>query len=85
MTITSILKPLPIQDINDKQFFIPNYQRGYRWTEMQVQQLLNDIDQFIPIILNPKEGISSFYGLRPVVVKGRSVEKKQCHNLEGDW
>lgn len=42
MTITSILKPLPIQDINDKQFFIPNYQRGYRWTEMQVQQLLND-------------------------------------------
>ncbi len=35
MTITSILKPLPIQDINDKQFFIPHYQRGYRWTEMQ--------------------------------------------------
>ena len=52
MTITSILKPLPIQDINDKNFFIPHYQRGYRWTEMQVQQLLNDIDQFIPIILN---------------------------------
>lgn len=85
MTITSILKPLPIQDINDKQFFIPNYQRGYRWTEMQVQQLLNDIDQFIPIILNPKEGISSFYCLQPVVVKAMSVEKKQFHNLEGDW
>lgn len=85
MTITSILKPLPIQDINDKQFFIPHYQRGYRWTEMQVQQLLNDIDQFIPIILNPKEGISSFYCLQPVVVKAMSVEKKQFHNLEGDW
>lgn len=85
MTITSILKPLPIQDINDKNFFIPHYQRGYRWTEMQVQQLLNDIDQFIPIILNPKEGISSFYCLQPVVVKAMSVEKKQFHNLEGDW
>ena len=85
MTITSILKPLPIQDINDKQFFIPHYQRGYRWTEMQAQQLLNDIDQFIPIILNPKEVISSFYCLQPVVVKAMSVEKKQFHNLEGDW
>lgn len=85
MTITSILKPLPIQDINDKNFFIPHYQRGYRWTEMQVQQLLNDIDQFIPIILNPKEGISSFYCLQPVVIKAMSIEKKQSHNLEGDW
>ena len=85
MTITSILKPLPIQDINDKKFFIPHYQRGYRWTEMQVQQLLNDIDQFIPIILNPKEGISSFYCLQPVVIKAMSIEKKQSHNLEGDW
>lgn len=24
------------------QFFVPNYQRGYRWKESQVQQLLND-------------------------------------------
>lgn len=85
MTITSILKPLPIQDINDKNFFIPHYQRGYRWTEMQVRQLLNDIDQFISIILNPKEGISSFYCLQPVVIKAMSIEKKQSHNLEGDW
>ena len=85
MTITSILKPLPIQDINDKKFFIPHYQRGYRWTEMQVQQLLNDIDQFIPIILNPKEGISSFYCLQPVVIKAMTIEKKQSHNLKGDW
>ena len=85
MTITSILKPLPIQDINEKNFFIPHYQRGYRWTEMQVQQLLNDIDQFIPIILNPKEGISSFYCLQPVVIKAMTIEKKQSHNLKGDW
>lgn len=24
------------------QFYVPNYQRGYRWKESQVQQLLND-------------------------------------------
>ena len=28
------------------QFYVPNYQRGYRWKESQVQQLLNDIKEF---------------------------------------
>lgn len=25
------------------KFFIPSYQRGYRWTEQQVTDLLNDV------------------------------------------
>lgn len=29
------------------QFFVPNYQRGYRWKESQVQQLLNDLSEFV--------------------------------------
>ena len=28
------------------KFFIPSYQRGYRWTEQQVKDLLNDILEF---------------------------------------
>lgn len=44
-------------------FFIPGYQRGYRWTEQQVNDLLNDINEF-----EPKNG--SWYCLQPLVVKG---------------
>lgn len=35
-----------IDELLDKQFFIPHYQRGYRWTSQQVVQLLDDIDDF---------------------------------------
>lgn len=31
---------------NDKLYNIPEYQRGYKWTEQQVRQLLNDILEF---------------------------------------
>ena len=43
-------------------FFIPGYQRGYRWTEQQVNDLLNDINEF-----EPKN--DSWYCLQPLVVK----------------
>ena len=43
-------------------FFIPGYQRGYRWTEQQVKDLLNDINEFEP------ENVS-WYCLQPLVVK----------------
>ena len=36
----------PIKDIFGMSFFIPNYQRGYRWKEQQVIDLLNDIYSF---------------------------------------
>ena len=28
------------------KFFIPSYQRGYRWNDQQVEDLLNDINDF---------------------------------------
>lgn len=31
---------------NDKLYNIPEYQRGYKWTEQQVRQLLKDIHEF---------------------------------------
>jgi uncharacterized protein with ParB-like and HNH nuclease domain len=36
----------PINDLLGESFFIPAYQRGYRWTERQVVELLNDIRDF---------------------------------------
>ena len=40
--------PMPIADMLDGQyhFVIPSFQRGYRWEEKQVIDLLEDIKQF---------------------------------------
>jgi len=77
------LEPLPISELLDKQFFIPLYQRGYRWTELQVEQLLNDIESFSPKEI--KDGKKTFYCLQPVVVKEVSEETKLNNNLIGKW
>lgn len=45
------------------RYWIPAYQRGYRWTRLQVTQLLDDIWDFI------QHGAGDFYCLQPVVVR----------------
>ena len=57
-----------VSELLEKNFFIPSYQRGYRWTKQQVEDLLNDIYAFAV-----KKGKSEkeFYCLQPVVVKQR--------------
>lgn len=47
------------------QFEIPDYQRGYRWTKQNVEDLLKDFKEFLNS--DPKEG--EFYCLQPLVVK----------------
>jgi uncharacterized protein with ParB-like and HNH nuclease domain len=36
-----------IAELLNFKFFIPSYQRGYRWTEQQVKDLLNDVWEFM--------------------------------------
>ena len=36
-----------IKDLIGMSFYIPNYQRGYRWTRQQVRDLLGDIKEFM--------------------------------------
>ena len=36
-----------VKDILGMNFFIPSYQRGYRWKEQQVIDLLNGLSLFI--------------------------------------
>jgi len=48
------------------QFFIPAYQRGYRWSPLQVTQLLNDIGEFVQ---RPNPQPDEFYCLQPLVIK----------------
>ena len=52
-----------IGELLNYNFVIPSYQRGYRWDEIQVKDLLNDIYEFSQ---NNDEG---FYCLQPLVLK----------------
>lgn len=54
-----------VNELRGMKFFIPSYQRGYRWTEQQVKDLLNDVKEFI------QNKNSEFYSLQPLVVKKR--------------
>lgn len=56
------IKETAVAELLGMNFFIPGYQRGYRWTEQQVNDLLNDINEF-----EPKNG--SWYCLQPLVTK----------------
>lgn len=58
-----------INQLLDNSFFIPAYQRGYRWSKTQVEQLLNDIWDFANPTKNIQTNASSFYCLQPIVVK----------------
>lgn len=57
-------------------FFVNDYQRGYRWTVQQVLDLLKDIDGFDP----SKE---AFYCLQPLVVKKREVDREEYEVIDG--
>jgi len=69
-----------IYDVLGERFYIPNYQRGYRWTRKQVEDLLNDIWAFAQAPVD-KEG--EFYCLQPVVVKQRQWKNETGDNVDG--
>ena len=56
---------LSINDLLGNHFYIPYYQRGYRWTEHNVEDLLDDIFVFT-------KNTEKFYCLQPVVVKNKT-------------
>lgn len=63
-----LLKLKTVNDLLGLSFFIPAYQRGYRWTSKQVNDLLDDIWQFVRESGNSNSN-QEFYCLQPVVVK----------------
>ena len=52
-----------IGELKDYRFFVPSYQRGYRWTKDEVTALLDDVNEF-----ETKEGRQK-YCLQPLIVK----------------
>ena len=50
------------------KFFIPFYQRGYKWEKEHIKALLNDLWDFYEKILMEEDGYK-YYSLQPLVVK----------------
>ena len=73
----------PVEELLGKSFFIPDYQRGYRWKEQQASDLLEDIWTFYN-----KKGVDStaIYCIQPLVVqKKREItleDIKQKNSIE---
>lgn len=55
-----------IKELLELKFFIPSYQRGYRWDKQQIEDLLEDILEFSN--LGGKQN-GEFYCLQPIIVK----------------
>jgi len=67
-----------ITEILGLNFYIPEYQRGYRWTKDNVTQLLDDIWEY-----RTKGKAHTFYCLQPVVVKDAVWEDAQGKPVKG--
>jgi uncharacterized protein with ParB-like and HNH nuclease domain len=70
MSKENILKPIPVGDLLKQSdgkplynFYIPSYQRGYRWDTDEVNDLLEDLFEFI------YQDAQQKYCLQPIVVK----------------
>jgi hypothetical protein len=57
-----------ISELKGYRFFVPSYQRGYRWTEHEVRDLLDDINEF------STEG-GKRYCIQPLIVRLRKDGK----------
>ena len=66
-----------ISEILGMNFFIPSYQRGYRWEDRQVQDLLNDILEY------SKSKSEGFYCLQPIVIKQKANEDNIFKVIDG--
>ncbi len=59
-----------IYEILNYNFFIPSYQRGYKWDRQQVLDLLNDIYDF------SQSEYKGFYCLQPIVVLAEKIDNE---------
>lgn len=62
------LKLKTVTELCELKFYIPSYQRGYRWKTHEVLDLLNDISEFQPRLVGESDE-KTWYCLQPIVVK----------------
>lgn len=75
-----------VNELLGMKFYIPSYQRGYRWTEQQVKDLLNDINEFKPE-KNKDTNEETWYCLQPLVVRrmDENDSRLEKENDRIDW
>ncbi len=77
--LKSVSSLLTDEEGNPTRFWIPSYQRGYRWTPRQVTQLLDDIWDFVQ---NSEGGPrTAFYCLQPLVIN--RLDDGRCEVVDG--
>lgn len=66
------LVPKPFHELLKMHFIIPPYQRGYRWESRQIEELLDDLLDFVKSMKSKKnrnnEGREPYYCLQPIAV-----------------
>lgn len=78
-TISSLcMEKLDNSHVEIRQFLIPSYQRGYRWSDIQVNALLNDVYDFY----ESRTDAQAKYCLQPIVVT-RSSDGKSWEVIDG--
>ena len=60
---------MTVDQLFNKTFYVPAYQRGYRWDKTQVGELIEDLFNFA------QRRTESSYCLQPIIVKERSDSK----------
>ncbi|MEG1137730.1 MAG: DUF262 domain-containing protein [Lachnospiraceae bacterium] len=58
------LDTITVYDLMNNDFYIPDYQRGYRWTHLEVGKLLADLEDFFSY----NSTGNAFYCMQPLVV-----------------
>ena len=58
------LDTVTVYDLMNNNFYIPDYQRGYRWTNLEVEKLLSDLEEFFSYNTTG----NAFYCMQPLVV-----------------
>lgn len=74
----SSVKLLPVKELLGMNFYIPEYQRGYRWGKQQAVDLLEDISAFANKTSDDNDEI---YCIQPLVVSKRESDEdilKKC-------
>ncbi|MBT62540.1 MAG: hypothetical protein CML13_04935 [Puniceicoccaceae bacterium] len=67
-------KTIPsVAELSPHKFFVPAYQRGYRWSPKDVQALLSDVAGFSPEAI-PGTDEKTWYCLQPLVLKLRDED-----------
>lgn len=65
---------LSVKQLQNKQFVIGNYQRGYKWGKKEILELLNDIHEY--------DGNSGLYCLQPIILKPLEISEKEIITVD---